>query len=113
MRAVALIVLLALGGLLAGPAGALESKQTRLYDQISKLGIAPATAEWLAEEAAKAGVKAIRIGNTNGSYGLSQSGGKITLQDSAGGGAAFETSPTRSRILARTLVGMIAAGSDT
>lgn len=85
MRSVVFPVLLVLFGLSATAASALDARETRLYEQISEFGMSKAVAEWVAEEAAKARVRTIRIGNTRGSYGVAESGGKITIQNSAGG----------------------------
>ena len=84
MKLTILLAVLALGGLLATSASALDSRATRLYSQIAELGISKPIAEWLAEEAAKARVSAIRVGKIR-DYGRSDSTGKITIQDSAAG----------------------------
>lgn len=85
MRTLVLPALLALFGLFATSVSALDARQMRLYEQIVDFGIAKPVAEWIAEEAVKARVRTIRIGNTRGSYGVAESGGKITIQNSAGG----------------------------
>lgn len=82
MVALAVLALCAFNGSVAG---ALDSKTARIYGQIAPSGIAKPVAEWLAEEAAKARVRAISIGNTGRNFGVSESGGKITIQNSAGG----------------------------
>ena len=84
MRMAILLVALALGGLFATSASALDSRATRLYDQIVELGISKPVAEWMAEEAVKARVSTIRVTNMQ-SYGRSDSTGKITIQNSAAG----------------------------
>ena len=84
MKLVVLLIALSLGGLVTTSATALEPRATRLYNQIVELGISKPIAEWLAEEAAKARVSSIRVGKLR-DYGRSDSTGKITIQDSAGG----------------------------
>lgn len=84
MRMIVLLAVLAIGGLLATSASALDSRATRLYNQIAEFGIAKPVAEWIAEEAAKARVKTIRVKNIK-DYGVSASDGTITIQNSAGG----------------------------
>lgn len=65
-------------------ASALDSRATRLYNQIAQFGIAKPVAEWIAEEAANVRVRTIQVKNIR-NYGVSDSNGVITIQNSAGG----------------------------
>ena len=62
-----------------------SSREARLYNQIAEFGLSNKVAEWLAEEAARARVRSIKIGNTKGSFGVSSSNGTIVIQNSRGG----------------------------
>jgi hypothetical protein len=85
MKTASLVASVALVGVLASSAAGLDARATRLYDQISPFGLSTPVAEWIAEEAARARVRNIRVGNTGGNYGISDSNGLIKIQDSAGG----------------------------